>query len=756
MDAFEAEHRKELLQTAEPCHATDNLPADGFGGYTPDRLPMSSSSSGDSDPKPGSDAAPDGSSVRAAKRPRASVPPSPSRTLGGTPRQEKKRLGKEPAKGAGPEAKSDRPSRRPSRPLSKMGMSTLQGTGPLRPEEEDEAVSEPAPSEPVSSEAVQLDSVDMQRLSLVELPEIARYGKYELLGRIAYGGMAEIFLAREMGHEDTRRMMVVKRVLPHVAEDGQFVDMFRDEARLAMQLNHPNICHVYNFGEAEDTYFIAMEWVNGMPLSKVIRRARDGGGIPIPIILKIIAQVAEALDYAHRACDTAGEPLGVVHRDVSPQNIMVSYDGVVKLLDFGIAKATSHSTRTEAGVIKGKFAYMSPQQCVGEPIDSRADIFALGICLYEALTGKHAFKRKTEFETMTKIVGDPAPKARARRPEVPEEVEAIIQTALMKQPERRYQTAGDMQMAIESLLPTLGTPINSSRIGDYVSALFPDEVRDGPQLDTRLKGSLPPKSGVSELASEPRPKSPNATHTEAPSVPPPEAIGPRKKKGLGAGAWLGMGCLLLGLTAAGAALAWTLLGPGLDSVGPIADIHPVEPPALPPPVNPPNEPPVEPPVEPPPVEPPVATTGSVMIESDPPGATIQFGDREDAGETPLELGMIEPGRHTVRLTLEGHRPFEGEVVVLAGGRATLVGELSRIPERRPRGPASPPGQLSVNSRPWSKVYLGRRLLGTTPIGNVRIPSGNQRLRLVDRDGNVHHRPVQVPAGGHVREAFDLR
>lgn len=203
----------------------------------------------------------------------------------------------------------------------------------------------------------ELDSSDIERVSLVELPTIARYGdKYELLGRIAYGGMAEIFLCREVGHTDTRRLMVVKRVLPHVAEDEHFVNMFIDEARLAMQLNHPNICHVYNFGQAEGTYYIAMEWVNGKPLSKIIRRARKNDGMPVAVVLKIIAQVAEALDYAHRAADAGGEPLGVVHRDVSPQNIMVSYDGVVKLLDFGIAKASSHSTRTEAGVIKGKFS----------------------------------------------------------------------------------------------------------------------------------------------------------------------------------------------------------------------------------------------------------------------------------------------------------------------------------------------------------------------------------------------------------------
>src|SRR5690606_33088819 len=158
------------------------------------------------------------------------------------------------------------------------------------------------------------------------------------------------------------------------------------------------------------------------------------------------------------------------------------YDGAVKLLDFGIAKASSHSTRTEAGVIKGKFAYMSPQQCVGEPIDGRADIFALGVCLYEALTGKNPYRCKTEFETMTKIVSEPTPSARARRPDVPEEVDAILAKALMKQPERRYQSAGEMQLALEEVIARLGVVVSGARIGEHIGKLFVDDMREGPQL----------------------------------------------------------------------------------------------------------------------------------------------------------------------------------------------------------------------------------------------------------------------------------
>lgn len=193
--------------------------------------------------------------------------------------------------------------------------------------------------------------------------------------------------------------------------------MFLDEARLAIRLQHPNICPIYEFGEAQGTWFIAMEWVNGVPLGKLIRKARASGGIPVPVTVRVLAQISEALHYAHRARDEQGELLGIVHRDVSPQNIMVSYSGSVKLLDFGVAKAKSHSARTQAGVVKGKLAYMAPEQCRGEEIDARADVFALGVCLFEALTGRPLYHRGTEFETLKAVMDDPVPSVRSFKPE---------------------------------------------------------------------------------------------------------------------------------------------------------------------------------------------------------------------------------------------------------------------------------------------------------------------------------------------------
>ncbi|AKF11531.1 serine/threonine-protein kinase [Sandaracinus amylolyticus] len=628
-----------------------------------------------------------------------------------------------------------------------------------------------ANAQALPSQQVSLDDIEpvthSGRASLSRAPSLARFGRYDLLGRIAFGGMAEIFLAREVSETGRAgRHVVLKRVLPHVAEDEHFVEMFVDEARLAMHLNHPNICHVYAFGEESGSFYIAMEWVDGMPLSKLVRRARERGGVPIPIALRIVAMVAEALDYAHRASDSQGEPLGIVHRDVSPQNVMVSYDGPVKLLDFGIAKAASHSTRTEAGVVKGKFAYMSPQQCLGEPIDARADVFALGLCLYEILTGRNPFKRQTEFDTMRAIVYEDAPPladaitSREPRIEIQRELEALIARAIAKKPEERFQSAGEMQMAIEQVLARSGTVVLAAKVGELMHDLFANEIKAGPQLDRRL--SMPPPratvpSGENEAMSS-LPPGPNATQRIEVATPHdderPSSIVPPRRRMLGA-LMIAAGLALFAVTGGvGAWVAYTMGAQGAHSevVIPSVGAGPSAPAA--------------------------PTTGAIYVDSTPSGAHIELEDRGDVGTTPMEIGLLSPGRYLVRLRADGHDDWERAIDLRAGDRAQLVAVLSANapdleeeeeeaaepepvaravrPSRREREPAAPPGRVSINSRPWSKVYVGGRLLGTTPIGDVEVQSGSVRLRFVDRDGEEHVRSITVPPGGHAREFFDLR
>ncbi len=631
------------------------------------------------------------------------------------------------------------------------------------------AVNVPLEFEDVDAEEV-VESVGGRRVSLaslVHLMPVGRYGNFDLLGRIAYGGMAEIFLARELQEGRPGRFVVVKRVLPHVAGDKQFVDMFTDEARLVMQLSHPNICHVYSYGREEGAPFISMEWVNGMPLSRVLRRSRNAGGFPIPLTLKIAAQIADALDHAHRAVDqSSNEPLGIVHRDVSPQNIMVSFEGTVKLLDFGIAKAASHSTRTEAGTIKGKFAYMAPEQCLGEPLDARADVFALGVVLLEMLSGgANPFKRQTEFDTMRALVyEEPRPASQVNRG-VSAELDAIVAKAIAKKREDRYQSAAELGLALERELARMGEVVNTARIGDQMNELFREEIKAGPRLDTRIqvprkkdegtsdhdipRTSIPPGATekITTLGEEEAIAKLAAARAAAPAAPLPEP--PRRSR------WpfVIAALLLFGALLGGAGI---VLGPML-----LQQLTP-PPPA---PVA------VAPVIPPPPVVAPAPTTGTLYVDSTPPGARVHLGPRGEVGTAPMEIALLDAGEWAVRLELDGYEDWEDTIVLRAGERLRISGELDAVASTgrpRPRGgrpsggggggatePEAAPGRLSLNTRPWSRVYVGSRLLGTTPLGDVEVSSGTVRLRLVDRDGVEHTRSVTVPSGGHAREFFDL-
>ncbi len=324
-------------------------------------------------------------------------------------------------------------------------------------------------------------------ISPLSLPAIASFGRFEILGRLALGGMAEIFLARERGPGRGTRAVVVKRILPHVADDPRFVEMFLHEAELAMGLNHPNLCTIYEFGEQDREYFIAMEWVQGVSITQMHKRlfGRNESGLPPHLVARVGAEIADALHYAHHAESADGTPLRLVHRDVTPDNIMVSFDGKVKLLDFGVAKAASQRVRTEAGMLKGKFAYMSPEQYQGLELDGRADVFSLGACMYEAVTGLALFHRSSEYETMGAIVSDePAPRASTYRRGIPPGLDAVIARALEKDRDRRYRSALELQTDLERFLVSEGAVIKAREAGLYVSELCAD-VKLSPRIDQR-------------------------------------------------------------------------------------------------------------------------------------------------------------------------------------------------------------------------------------------------------------------------------
>ena len=259
------------------------------------------------------------------------------------------------------------------------------------------------------------------------------FGKYYLLERINVGGMAEVFKAKATGVEGFERIVAVKRILPSIAEDEEFITMFIDEAKIAVQLTHANIAQIFDLGKVDDSYFIALEYVHGKDLRAIFNRARARGEqLPVPMACYVIMKLCEGLDYAHNKRDAGGQFLNLVHRDVSPQNILVSYEGEVKIIDFGIAKAAGKAGRTQAGILKGKFGYMSPEQVQGFEIDRRSDVFGVGICLYELLTGERLFVGESDFATLEKVrnVDIMPPSTYNRR--IPEELEQIVLKALAR------------------------------------------------------------------------------------------------------------------------------------------------------------------------------------------------------------------------------------------------------------------------------------------------------------------------------------
>lgn len=310
----------------------------------------------------------------------------------------------------------------------------------------------------------------------------ARFGKYTLIDRLAVGGMAEIFLAKQVGLEGFEKTIVIKRIRPHLSKQTTFVRMFLNEAKLAAQLNHPNVVQIYDLGKISDSYFIAMEYISGRDMRRVIPKA-ESLGIPFPMVyaLKIASSVCEGLYYAHQKTDLHGNPLSIVHRDVTPENIFVSFDGTVKMLDFGIAKAANQIEQTRAGEIKGKLSYMSPEQCSGKSLDCRSDIFSLGVVLYEWITGFKLFTADSEVAILKTITEGKIYAPSYFKADIPEAVEHILMKALEKNRDSRYQSAWEMQFDIDQFLSDYEFTPSNIHLSNFLKQLFFDEIEEEAQ-----------------------------------------------------------------------------------------------------------------------------------------------------------------------------------------------------------------------------------------------------------------------------------
>ncbi|MFH1175912.1 MAG: TonB family protein [Acidobacteriota bacterium] len=375
------------------------------------------------------------------------------------------------------------------------------------------------------------------------------FGQYELIETISAGGMAEVFKARMRGVEGFQKIVAIKRILPHLTDNDEFVTMFIDEAKLAAGLQHPNIIHIYDLGRIERSYYIAMEYIDGKDLRSILRLGDEKRlRLPLGLALHIGSRLAAALDYAHRKSDLQGKAMALVHRDVSPQNVLVSFDGDIKLCDFGIAKAASKASHTCAGALKGKLQCMSPEQAWGKDLDHRSDIFSLGLVLYEMITGRKAFAGDSELSILEQVRAPKLVSPRELDATIPADVESVVLKALHPNREERYQTAGEMSGDLAALLQGFRPTPGASELGGFLAELVgrerpaaaptapaPPRPKPAPQPTAAPAVKKPKEAPVAPAPA------PVAAEPELPEISRPEA--PRRPLPIGLIAGVAVGIL---------------------------------------------------------------------------------------------------------------------------------------------------------------------------------------------------------------------
>ena len=338
-----------------------------------------------------------------------------------------------------------------------------------------------------------------------------QFGDYHLLEKIATGGMAEVYRARAYGLAGFEKILVIKRVLDDLAKDDEFLKLFVDEAKIAVQLLHVNIVQVFELNEVNGSYYMAMEYVHGLDLARLVSRTLNRQAFPIPLALFVISEVLKALTFAHDKTDENDEPLQIVHCDISPQNILVSYAGEVKITDFGISRA-AFQAKSLHDVIRGKYAYMSPEQVDGKRLDGRSDLFSLGIVLFELLTSRRLFKAKSREETISRVRKAEVPSPRGYRPDISEDLEAILLRALEAQPKKRYRNAADMLEDISRLMVREGHRATNNDLAAFMRSVIESGAGQKPRETTIQPSAIvvlaveafpPPRSLSSPKASLP-------------------------------------------------------------------------------------------------------------------------------------------------------------------------------------------------------------------------------------------------------------
>jgi serine/threonine-protein kinase len=550
------------------------------------------------------------------------------------------------------------------------------------------------------------DSTDPTEVS----PRRERLDRYVLYNALGRGGMATVYLARMVGERGFERWVAVKRMHEHLLDDEPTRQMFLDEARMAAQLHHPNLVQVTDFGEVANQPYLVMEYIDGETLSTILRRCLQlEDPLPVHLAARIMAFACEGLHHAHELNGSRGEPLNLVHRDVSPQNILVSYEGVVKVTDFGIAKAAGRLQQTGTGQMKGKISYMSPEQVLAQPLDRGSDVFALGIVLYESTLGVRLFRRDSELETLQRITAANVPAPTSINPRYPKPLEHIVLRALSLRREDRYLTAKEMQRELEQYLFETGRHVGTSELSELMESLFAQKKLTRQQMMNAA--TLADANGAEIDIDIEVELSPTTL-----SLPNGVALKTRSRRGLKTGALIAASILIGVLLTV---LAVLFLSPDNRSVvaeqrepsgpGPIVD-------------------------------------ASVVPDDAPTKAEITS---RDGGESSNDGGALTRSSVTVESPVDDGGRGDGSL--------TEAPDAAKAPiKARRTTDRSPPGTVSVMARPWCDVYLGGRRLGRTPIVGAQVPSGRRTLRFMPLGkGPAQRRVVTIKAGQNTPVSVDL-
>jgi eukaryotic-like serine/threonine-protein kinase len=543
-----------------------------------------------------------------------------------------------------------------------------------------------------------------------------RIGKYQVITQLSMGGMAELFLGFTSGPGGFRKYVAIKRILPDVRTNEQFERMFLDEARITAAFNHPNIAQVYELGQEEDGLFLAMEFIAGQNLDQLTLACQQRQEpVPLGFSTGVVRDVCQALHYAHTFMDPSGRPSPVIHRDVAQKNIMVTYDGVVKLLDFGIAKARNSLERTSAGMVKGTAGYMSPEQVRGEKLDGRSDVFSVGVVLWELITGARLFAGKTEREEMVNILEARIPPPRHRSRLVSDELSAIILKALERNPGDRFQSAKELARALEQ--ETGRAMFDADRRAALMRELFEkkmtatrmllesaDPVAGGgePAGAQGLELSVPAQGGGTELYEPKPPDTKPDDELEAQLRALKTQVAPMltEDSSLSGSRWSTARWVvgLLAIVVGGISLVMKVV-PALN-----------------------EEVPPEPPVQ--------TSTGPKLKEFTEPG------------QTPAAAGTAADGGTAAG----GMAVADGKEGKAAREEDKSSAGVKEEDDKRARPARVAQGKLTLVIFPESEVFLGKRSLGKTPLFNVPLPAGKHLLRIKGPDGKVRALSVPIEAG----------